>query len=109
MGVWEVDFGDIRRVVLRELAVGVLLGTTMGLATYIRAWTLGVGADVGPVVAGTAVFVVIWSAVVVWSAVVLRELRIDPAVVSAPFIATLVDGTGLFLYFTIARIMLGLD
>ena len=39
----------------------------------------------------------------------LRKLRIDPAVVSAPFITTLVDGTGLFLYFTVARIMLHLD
>ena len=40
---------------------------------------------------------------------VLRKLRVDPAVVSAPFITTLVDGTGLFLYFTIARRLLGLD
>jgi len=39
----------------------------------------------------------------------LRRLKIDPAVVSAPFITTLVDGTGLFMYFTIARWMLGLD
>jgi magnesium transporter len=35
-------------------------------------------------------------------------LRIDPAVVSAPLITTLVDGTGLIIYFQIARILLGL-
>jgi len=70
----------------------------------------GIGMEVGPVVAVTATFIVIWSAAV--SAIlplILHRLKIDPAVVSAPLITTLVDGTGLFLYFTIARIMLGLD
>ncbi|MBX6341991.1 MAG: magnesium transporter, partial [Thermomicrobiaceae bacterium] len=38
----------------------------------------------------------------------LRQLRIDPAVVSAPFISTLVDGTGLVIYFTVARVILHL-
>ena len=37
---------------------------------------------------------------------VLRRLRIDPAVVSAPFISTLVDGTGLIIYFEIAKWLL---
>ncbi|MCC7372392.1 MAG: magnesium transporter [Chloroflexi bacterium] len=107
--------GDVRpedwwRVVRRELAVGSLLGLVMGVATYVRSWTLGVGLEVGPVVAMTALCIVIWAAAV--AAVlplVLRRLRIDPAVVSGPFITTLVDGTGLFLYFTVARLMLGLD
>ena len=39
---------------------------------------------------------------------VLRQLRVDPAVVSAPLITTLVDGTGLIIYFEIARLVLGL-
>jgi magnesium transporter len=38
----------------------------------------------------------------------LRRLRIDPAVVSAPLITTLVDGTGLVIYFQIARVLLKL-
>ncbi|WP_313554370.1 magnesium transporter [Miniimonas arenae] len=37
---------------------------------------------------------------------VLKKLRVDPAVVSAPMIATLVDGTGLMIYLLIARAML---
>jgi len=110
MGVGEVQIRDIFRVLSREIAVGLLMGTVMAIATLVRAWTLGVGAEIGPVVATTALFIVVWSAAV--SAVlplILRQLRVDPAVVSAPFITTLVDGTGLFLYFTIARIMLHLD
>ena len=110
MGVGEVHFRDIFRVFSREVAVALLLGATMGIATYIRSWTLGVGMEVGPVVAVTAMFIVIWAAMVgAVLPLILHRLKIDPAVVSAPFISTLVDGTGLFIYFTIARIMLHLD
>jgi magnesium transporter len=109
MGVGEVDVPDLPRILLRELIVGGLLGLTMGLATYVRAWTLGVGVEIGPVVAVTALFVVVWAALVASILpLALRRLKIDPAVVSAPLITTLVDGTGLFIYFTIARLMLGL-
>src|SRR4051794_8479097 len=64
MAVGEVTFRDIVKVLRREAAVGLMLGLVMGLATYIRSWTLGVGADVGPVVAITATTVVIWTAAV---------------------------------------------
>jgi magnesium transporter len=109
MGVGEVAFKDLARVVRREAVVGVLLGVVMALATYIRSWTLGVGLEVGPVVALTGLCIVIWAGIV--AAVLpllLRRLRVDPAVVSAPFITTLVDGTGLIIYFTIARWLLHL-
>ncbi|QSE75826.1 magnesium transporter, partial [Aeromonas media] len=47
---------------------------------------------------------VLWSAAVASIIpMVLRRFRIDPAVVSAPFISTLVDGTGLIIYFEIAK------
>ncbi|MFQ2430838.1 magnesium transporter, partial [Aeromonas caviae] len=50
---------------------------------------------------------VLWSATVASVIpMVLRRFRIDPAVVSAPFIATLVDGTGLIIYFEIAKLIL---
>jgi magnesium transporter len=108
--VGEVKFDDLMRVLRRELIVGLMLGAAMGAATYIRAWTLGVGLEVGPVVAMAALAIVVWAAAV--AAVlplILHRLRIDPAVVSAPLITTLVDGTGLLIYFTLARLMLHLD
>ncbi|MGE3911777.1 MAG: magnesium transporter, partial [Chloroflexota bacterium] len=109
MATGDVQLHDFWLVVRRELTVGALLGGIMALATYLRAWTLGVGLEVGPVVAVTAGFIVVWAAVVAAALpILLRRLRIDPAVVSGPFITTLVDGTGLFMYFTIARLMLGL-
>ena len=55
----------------------------------------------------TIVAIVLWSATVASVIpMVLRRFRIDPAVVSAPFIATLVDGTGLIIYFEIAKLIL---
>jgi magnesium transporter len=109
MGVGEVHFRDMFRVFWREASVGLLLGLVMGAVTYSRAWILGVGVEIGPVVAITALFIVVWAAMV--AAVlplVLHRMKVDPAVVSAPFISTLVDGTGLFMYCTIAQFMLGL-
>jgi magnesium transporter len=51
----------------------------------------------------------LWSATVAGALpILLRRLGVDPAVVSAPFIATLVDGTGLLIYFTIAEMTLGI-
>jgi magnesium transporter len=110
LAVGEVGFKDLTRVLRREATVGLMLGGIMALATYIRSWTLGVGSEVGPVVALTALCVVVWASIV--AAVLpllLRRLRVDPAVVSAPFITTLVDGTGLIIYFTIARWLLHLN
>lgn len=109
LAVGEVKFRDMVRVLMREMATGLLIGTVMGITTLIRAYTLGVGPELGPIVGVTSLFIVVWASVV--AAVlplVLYRLKVDPAVVSGPFITTLVDGTGLFMYFTIARFMLGL-
>lgn len=110
LALGEIKFQDILRVLGRELATGTLLGLTLAVATWIRAVTLGVGWQLGPVVAVTAMFIVIWASIVAAILpLLLHRLRIDPAVVSGPFITTIVDGTGLFMYFTIARILLKLS
>ncbi len=109
MAVGDVRFADVFRIVRKEFLTALMLGGVMAVATFIRAMTLSVGIDVGLTVAASVSAIVIWAAVV--GAVLplaLRKLRVDPAVVSAPFISTLVDGTGLMIYFTIARIVLHL-
>jgi magnesium transporter len=97
------------RVFRKELSVALMLGAIMAVATYLRAWTLDVGVAVGMVVALTAACVVVWSASVAsLLPLALRRLRLDPAVVSGPFITTVVDGTGLVIYFELARRLLHL-
>jgi magnesium transporter len=109
MALGEVQLRDVGWIVFKELRVGLLMGAVMALVAFGRAWILGVGVDVGLVVSATILAICLWSATV--AAILplaLRRLRIDPAVVSAPLITTLVDGTGLVIYFSIARILLRL-
>jgi magnesium transporter len=109
MALGEVTLRDVAWIVFKEVRVGLLMGAVMAIVAFGRASILGVGADVGLVVAVTILAICLWSATV--AAVLplaLRRLRIDPAVVSAPLITTLVDGTGLIIYFQIARVLLKL-
>jgi magnesium transporter len=109
MAVGDVRFGDMFRIVRKEFVTAIMLGVVMAAATFIRAMTLSVGVDVGLTVAISVSTIVIWAAVVgAILPLILNKLRVDPAVVSAPFISTLVDGTGLMIYFTVARIVLHL-
>ena len=109
MAIGEVTLRDIAWVVFKEMRVGLILGAIMAVVAFGRAVILGVGVDVGEVVALTILAICLWSATVAAALpLLLRALKIDPAVVSAPLITTLVDGTGLIIYFTIARVMLGL-
>lgn len=109
MAVGDVALRDVFKTVRKELITGIMLGVVMAAATFVRAMTLRVGVDLGLVVATTVTAIVVWAAIVgAVLPLVLQRLRIDPAVVSAPFISTLVDGTGLVIYFTIAKVILGL-
>ncbi|RBY79412.1 magnesium transporter [Blastococcus sp. TF02-09] len=107
MAVDDVRLSDVGRVIRKETATGAMLGVVLAAVAFVRALLLDVGYDLAIVVTLTIVAIVLWASLV--GAIlppVLRRLRIDPAVVSAPFITTLVDGTGLLIYFGIARLML---
>lgn len=109
MAVGDVGFVDVWRVLRREIVVGLSIGLIMAVAIFLRAETLSVDLQISSVVALAAVFIVVWAAgVAAVLPLVLRRLGVDPAVVSAPLITTLVDGTGLFIYLTLARLALGL-
>ena len=109
MALGEVTLRDIIWIIWKEIRVGVVLGLVMSLVAFGRAQLLGVGLDISAVVAVTILSICFWSATVAAALpLVLRRLGIDPAVVSAPLITTLVDGTGLVIYFEIARYMLAL-
>jgi magnesium transporter len=109
MAIGEVTLRDIGWIVFKELRVGVLMGAAMGVVGFALAWLLDVGPEVGLVVALTLIAISAWSATVAAALpLILRRLRVDPAVVSAPLISTLVDGTGLIIYFEIARVLLSL-
>lgn len=108
LAVGEVRFGDLPRIVWREARVGLLLGVMLATAT-IGPVALIWDFDLALVVALTLVSICTW-ATIAGSALPLlaKRVGVDPAVVSAPFITTLVDASGLVLYFTYAKLLLGI-
>jgi magnesium transporter len=92
-----------------ELRVGLLLGLAMGVVGFGRALLWGTDYSVAQAVALALLAVVVWANVVGSVLPLLAaRLRIDPAIVSGPFMSTLVDATGLFIYLQIAKMILGL-
>ena len=67
------------------------------------------GFDVAAVVALAVIAICTWAAIIGSAMPLLaRKVGVDPAVVSSPMVATLVDATGLLIYFSVARLVLGL-
>ena len=108
LAVGEIRFDDLGEVILREARVGVLLGAILGLLAFVPTWFF-VGRDIALVVSLTLLAVCTLAAFIgSLLPLVARRVGVDPAVMSAPFITTLVDASGLVLYFVIARVVLGL-
>jgi magnesium transporter len=103
----EVDFRDFLKVVWHEVRAGVLLGVIMGAIAFGRALTWGTGHTMALVVSLSIFTIVVWAnSVGSVLPLLAARLRIDPTVVSGPFMSTLVDATGLFIYFTVAKLTL---
>jgi magnesium transporter len=115
MALGEVRLRDWWRVVQRELGTGLALGTFLGSIGFLR---IVLWQQVRPaygdhyVAVATTVFAALLGVVLFGTLAgsllpfVLRRLGFDPASASAPFVATLVDVTGLVIYFSVASVLL---
>ncbi len=116
MAVGDISLSDWWRVLKRELLSGVMLGGVLGLIGFLRviAWH-----SIAPNMYGPQWLMIAYTVgcsllgVVLWGTlsgsmlpIVLKKLGADPAVSSAPFVATLVDVTGLVIYFSVALLFL---
>jgi magnesium transporter len=115
MAVGELTIYDWWRVLRREIISGLMLGAILGLIGFFRVvlWnsvfhtygdhTVLIGSTVGASLIG----VVVWGTVTgSMLPIILKKLGADPATSSAPFVATLVDVTGLIIYFSMAYVFL---
>ncbi|MFN3874862.1 MAG: magnesium transporter [Flavobacteriales bacterium] len=115
LALGDVTIGEWWRVLRREFSVGLTLGAVLGLIGFLRVavWSrftdvygdqwLAVGLAVGLALQG----VVLWGNLIgSLFPLLLKRLGRDPAVSSAPFVATVVDVTGLLIYFGIASLLL---
>jgi len=115
MALGEVHLRDWWRVIRREFATGLALGGILAAIGLVRIllWQYffhAYGAHyflIALTVGVSLVGVVMWGALIgSILPFILRTLGFDPASASAPFVATLVDVTGLVIYFTVAAIIL---
>jgi magnesium transporter len=96
------------RVAWRESAVGLFLGLVLGALAFVAGWLVA-GIPVAITVGVSVVLVCIWAATIgSLMPLMARTLNIDPAVISAPLVTTLVDATGLVIYFVVAGVVLGI-
>ncbi|WP_028648722.1 magnesium transporter [Nocardiopsis sp. CNT312] len=108
LAVGEVRVRDLPVVIWKEARVGLLLGVVLALLA-LGIGSLLVGVQVAVVVACSVIAVCTWAAIIGSSMPLFaRKVGVDPAVVSSPMVATLVDATGLLIYFSFATLILGL-
>jgi magnesium transporter len=115
LALGEVGLSDWWRVVRREVMAGLALGAILGSIGFLRISIWSAFSDIyGAHWLLVAVTVAVaLNGVVLWGTLIgsvlpllLRRLNFDPATSSAPFVATLVDVTGLVIYFSVAMVIL---
>src|SRR5262249_8094696 len=115
LALGEVGLADWWRVIRREIRAGLVLGAILGTIGFLRITIWSAFSTIyGPhwlLVAITVALALI--GIVLWGTLIgsvlpflLRRLGFDPATSSAPFVATLVDVTGLVIYFSVALVIL---
>jgi magnesium transporter len=109
LALGEIDWSDGLQALWHEFRVGLLLGVGMAVIAFIRALTWGSSRQLALTVSIAILAIVIWAnALGSLLPLIATRLKIDPTVVSGPVMSTLVDATGLFIYFSIAKVVIGL-
>jgi magnesium transporter len=107
LALGEIQRFQAYRVLFREWLTGLFLGAILGSLGFLYTWILHGNPAFAAVIGLAILFICMWANSV--GAVVpllAKRFGIDPAVVSAPLISTLVDATGLVIFYTIAIVVL---
>ncbi len=103
----RIEPGNIRKVLFRELRIGLLLGVLYGSLLFLAGWWWQRNGFLGLVVGGALLATFILSAsLATVTPFLLKKLRIDPAVAAGPFITTAMDILGVSIYLGLATLML---
>jgi len=103
----EIRFKDAGVLLWREFRTAILLGAAMCVVGFVRALMWGSTVPLAYTVALALLTIVLWANMIgALLPLVAAKLKIDPAVISGPVMSTLVDATGLFIYFSLARMFI---
>lgn len=106
----EIEFGDMFRVIWKEIRVAALCGITLATANFVKILLIDhVSVSVALVVCLTLVLAVLFAKIVGCTLPMFaQKVGFDPAVMASPFITTIVDALSLAIYFTIATQLLNI-
>lgn len=116
LSIGDLDLSDWTKVLSRELLSGALLGTIIGVmgSVVIGSWLYmrGEPADLNMILQAVTVGMSLIGVIIFGNLAgamlpfLMTKIKLDPAVTSAPFVATLVDVTGILIYFSVATLLL---
>lgn len=106
----EIRFKDLFKVLWKEFRVGVLVGITLSLFTFVRVLLVNQATVAVSLVVALALFATVIIAKLIGCCLPLlaKRIKLDPAMMASPLITTIVDAASLSLYFTIAKVVLKL-
>lgn len=110
MAVGEIEPSDIFQVIWKELRVGVVVGVILGLVNYIRLVIMYPGSEMICLTVVLSLFATVLLAKTIGCVlpIVAKVLKLDPAIMAAPLITTIVDAFSLIIYFQLACHLLNL-
>ncbi|MCK5743041.1 MAG: magnesium transporter [Chlorobi bacterium] len=104
----DVELSDWGKIFRKEMLIGSLLGLSLGAISFIRGfYDERGGIGIALVVSTSMLFLVVWANIIgALLPLVIARFKLDPAVISSPFIATLIDVSGIIIYCEIAMMFL---
>ena len=103
MSLDEIRLRDFFRVVWMELRVSLLIGVTLSVVNGIRIWLMEGDVKIAVVVSLSIIGIVVISQFIGCTLPMLaKKCKLDPAVMAAPLITTIVDAASILIYFSVA-------
>lgn len=107
LSLGEIGVRHAWRVVMREALTGLLVGVLISLVAFAQAFWITHDIPLALTIAATICVICLWSTTVgAIIPILAHSIGVDPALLSAPLISTLVDATGLIIYLSIAKMIL---
>ena len=109
LALGEIRGRDALRVLLKEFGTGLLIGGTIGVIAFLRITIFRSNQGIGlAITAALSMFIIAIFANITGALlpILFKKLKVDPALTSSPFLATVMDATGLLIYFSIAQLLI---
>ncbi len=110
LGINEIKFSDMPKVIFKEIRVALIIGVTLAVANFLKLWLLQ---SINPIIAAAVSLTLVCTITIAITAgstlpFLAKKLKLDPAVAVSPMITTIVDAFAVLLYFSIAKALLGI-